>query len=88
MQSKWCKSCQLNNLKEIFINWTSNNEKIDYYIQEMQLGINDYNDIIFEWIPYKQFNNIRETKKDAFTAVYSTKWKDGPLKYNFFNKKE
>ena len=33
---KWCKSCQIDN----FTNWTSGNEKIDGFIQEMQLKIN------------------------------------------------
>ncbi|GBC28024.2 kinase-like domain-containing protein [Rhizophagus irregularis DAOM 181602=DAOM 197198] len=42
--------------------WTSGNGKIDYFIQEMQLKINGhgYDDIVFEWIPYSQFNDIKE----------------------------
>ena len=63
-------------------NWTSGNEKIDNFIQEMQLKINDSNDIVFEWIPYDQFNDIKEINKGDFATVYSAEWKDGSLHYN------
>src|SRR5256885_1924682 len=52
IENKWCKPCQINNLKANFISWTSRNEEIDKFIQEKQLKINNYNDIVFEWIPY------------------------------------
>ena len=55
IMDKWCKQCQISNLKAKFTKWTSENEKIDDLIQEIQLKINDYNDIIFEWIPYKYY---------------------------------
>ncbi|EXX71832.1 hypothetical protein RirG_075030 [Rhizophagus irregularis DAOM 197198w] len=48
----------------------------------MQLKINDYNDIIFEWIPYSQFNEIKEVGKGGFSTVYSARWKDGLLEYD------
>ncbi len=36
----WCKPCQMNYLKENFTNnWTSGNERIDNFIQEMQLKV-------------------------------------------------
>uniref|UniRef100_U9SZ62 Protein kinase domain-containing protein n=1 Tax=Rhizophagus irregularis (strain DAOM 181602 / DAOM 197198 / MUCL 43194) TaxID=747089 RepID=U9SZ62_RHIID len=63
-------------------NWISGNEKIDHFIQEMQLEIEDHHDIIFEWIPYSQFNEIKETGKNNFITVYSAIWKNGPLHYN------
>ena len=78
--NRWCKPCQLNNLK-ISTNWTGGNEKIDNLIQEMQLKIISYNDLVFEWIPYNQFKDIKEASKGIFT-VYSAIWKDGPLHYN------
>src|SRR5688572_25065176 len=79
---EWCKPCQIDSLKENFTNWTSGNEKIDNFIQEMQLEINEYNDIVFEWVPYNQFSDIKEIGKGGFATVYSAIWKDGPLKYN------
>ena len=75
---KWCKPCQISNLKDNFENWTSGNKQIDDFIQEKQLKINYYRDIIFEWIPYSQFNIVKEDRKDYFT-MHSAIWKDGPL---------
>ncbi|PKY28680.1 hypothetical protein RhiirB3_444964 [Rhizophagus irregularis] len=73
MTNKWCKSCQINHLKNNFTNWTSKNEKIDNFIQKIQLKINNYNDIIFEWIPYDQFTD----KSDKYDFIEI--WKNGPL---------
>jgi hypothetical protein len=87
-RNKWCKQCQINNLKQNFANWTSGNEKVDNYIQETQLKIYTTNNIIVEWIPYNQFNNIKNIDKDSFSAVYSAIWKDGSLKYSFKERKQ
>ncbi|UZO23186.1 uncharacterized protein OCT59_015530 [Rhizophagus irregularis] len=59
---KWCKPCQINNLKQDFVNWTSGNEAIDNFIQKMQLKIERYNDMVVKWIPYNQFNIIQEIR--------------------------
>ncbi|CAB5367019.1 unnamed protein product [Rhizophagus irregularis] len=59
--------------------WTSGNEKIDDFIQEKQLEVINYDDIVLEWIPYNQFNEIKETGKNGLITVYSAIWKDGPL---------
>ena len=49
----------------------------------MQLKINDHKDIIFEWIPYNQFDGIKEIcNNGGFSTVYSAKWKDSPLYWN------
>src|SRR5688572_13157383 len=85
--NKWCKPCQINNFKKNSTNWTSGNEKIDDFIQEMRLKINSFYEIVLEWIPYNQFDEVKEISKDDFTKVYSAIWKDGSLKYNS-NKKE
>ncbi|RGB27784.1 kinase-like domain-containing protein [Rhizophagus diaphanus] len=79
---KWCEACQKGYLKENFTNWTSDNKQIDRLIQEMQLKINDVKDIIFEWIPYNQFYDIKEIGKGGFAKVYSARWKNGPLYWN------
>jgi hypothetical protein len=65
-------------------NWMSGNEKIDNFIQERQLKAGKYKDIIFEWIPYNQFNQIKETGKNGLITVYSAIWRDGPL-YSCYN---
>src|SRR6266487_2424863 len=65
--------------------YCSGNMKIDKLIQEMQSKINDKSDIIFEWIPYNQFDYIKEISKCDFTTIYSAIWNDGPLNYNYNN---
>ena len=40
-----------------------------------------YWEMIFEFIPYNQFNSIKKINEDDFTEMYSAIWKDGPLLY-------
>src|ERR1700722_5873045 len=84
---KWCNQCQINYLKGNFTNWTSENEKIDNFIQEKQLKIDNPHDLIFEWILYNQFFDIKEVDKNNFSTIYSAKWENGPLYWNENNKK-
>uniref|UniRef100_U9U0N3 Protein kinase domain-containing protein n=1 Tax=Rhizophagus irregularis (strain DAOM 181602 / DAOM 197198 / MUCL 43194) TaxID=747089 RepID=U9U0N3_RHIID len=79
---KWCKQCQINQLKSNFTNWTSGNKKIDEFIQKSQSRISEYSDTVFEWIPYNKFININEIGKSGFTIAI---WKDGPLYYSSSN---
>ncbi|CAB5355735.1 unnamed protein product [Rhizophagus irregularis] len=75
--------------KKSFTNWFYNlptNEKIIDFIQQMQFKINYYYDIIFEWIPYDQLDDIEEIGKGGFATVYSAIWEDGPLYYDDDNK--
>ncbi|POG82761.1 kinase-like domain-containing protein [Rhizophagus irregularis DAOM 181602=DAOM 197198] len=58
------------------------NEKIDDFIREIQSDIDDFNDIVFEWIPYNQFDEIKEMGKNGSITIYSAIWKDGPLEYD------
>ena len=53
----------------------------------MQLKINDESDIVFEWIPYNQFDNIEKINKGDYATIYSAIWKGGPLVYDYRNKK-
>ncbi|CAB4441458.1 unnamed protein product [Rhizophagus irregularis] len=75
VEYKWCKTCKLSWLKDNFINWTSENEHVDSIVQKKQLEINNYNDTIFKWIPYFQFNNIEKLSN----KMYLARWKDEPL---------
>jgi hypothetical protein len=74
--------------------WPSENEKIDdfIYISNINYDKNFMNhknakDLIFEWIPYNQLNEIKEMGNDNNITIYSAIWKDGPLYYNY-NKEE
>ncbi|UZO08933.1 uncharacterized protein OCT59_029176 [Rhizophagus irregularis] len=80
---KWCKECQINQLKNDFTNWTSGNIKLDDFIQKMQLKIYEYN-ILFEWIPYNEFIII-EGLENYTLAI----WKKDSLYYDkMYNKLE
>jgi hypothetical protein len=59
------------------------NQQISNFILEEQLKINNSYDIVFEWIPYDQFDYIKEVRKGFATAV----WKNGSLEYNSQSKK-
>lgn len=59
--------------------WTSGNEQIDSFIRVKQL-ITLPDGIVFEWIPYSQFNDIIEIGNGVATAI----WKDGPLYYRMW----
>jgi hypothetical protein len=87
IEESWCKLCHVNNVKQNLVNWTSGNEEIDNFIQEMQLKIEGYYDIVVEWIPYDQFNIIKEIGKDDFASVYLAIWKDGLVEYNYNERK-
>ena len=78
---KWCKPCEINNLEKNFTKWTSGNEQIDDFIQRRQLEIN-YTDVLFEWVSYDQFNDVKEIGKSDLTSIYSAVWRNGPLYYN------
>jgi hypothetical protein len=67
-------------------NWMSGNEKIDNFIQERQTKIDRFDNLIFEWITYSQFNQIKKTDKNDLITVYSAIWRDGPLQYPIKNK--
>jgi hypothetical protein len=53
----------------------------------MQMKINEYNDVKVEWIPYNQFNDVKEMSKDDSAIIYSAIWVDGPLNYDYDKKK-
>jgi hypothetical protein len=80
IKEEWCQLCQTNYLKTNFENWTSKNEVIDDFIQEIQLKSHSF-DRIIEWIPYNQFNDIKELNKSSTFTIYSAIWKNGPLSY-------
>ena len=62
-------------MKKQSSNCDSGNEKINSLIQEMQLRIKYQNDIVFEWVPYNQFDVIKTIGKDDLHLAI---WKDGP----------
>jgi len=82
VNNKWCKPCFMDKIESAFTSWTSGNKEIDHFIQEMQLKVNTFNDtlLLFEWISYNQFTNIKEIGKDNLATIYIATWKDSPMK--------
>lgn len=81
---RWCKPCQIKYFMKEFANWTSEDKKIDVFIQEKQFSIDKRDDKIFEWIPYDRFNGVKEISDDDLgdlVTMHSATWKDGPLYY-------
>ncbi|GES95361.1 kinase-like domain-containing protein [Rhizophagus clarus] len=84
LDHNWCEPCRINHLNDNFINCTSGNEKIDYFIRKTQLKINNENPNVFEWIPFNELIEIKEIGDNCLTTAI---WKKGPLNYNTHEKK-
>ncbi|RIB13414.1 hypothetical protein C2G38_2098322 [Gigaspora rosea] len=77
----WCQECATKYFKDNFDNWTSGNQKIDKIIKKTQMNSKFAIDFI-EWIPYEQFEQIKEINRGGFGTIYSAVWKQGPLCMN------
>lgn len=63
-KSKHCVVC-INKSK-----WTSENEMIDNFVQEMQLKFNERDNDIIELVPYYRFENIDDVSKGNSCTIY------------------
>ncbi|PKY28028.1 hypothetical protein RhiirB3_443998 [Rhizophagus irregularis] len=59
-----------------FSNWTSGNDVIDNLIQKCQLETTRPN-VIVEWIPHSNLENIKYLTKGGFSEIYIAHWIDG-----------
>ncbi|RGB39008.1 hypothetical protein C1646_740300 [Rhizophagus diaphanus] len=73
---QWCNSCNAKHFQQNFKNWTSDNDDIDKFIQDIQLSVNGYHKLL-EWIPYNRLHDIEYIAKGGFGTVYKAKWSDG-----------
>jgi hypothetical protein len=65
-------------IEKNFINWTSENEIIDDYIQNEQLKY-DGHGAVFEWIPYSELIDIKKIEDNRLTIAIL---KNGSLYYS------
>ncbi|CAB4408576.1 unnamed protein product [Rhizophagus irregularis] len=72
----YCEYCVRNYLKYNFSNWTSGNNVIDNLIKNCQMETIRPN-VIIEWIPYNNLENIKYLTKGGFSEIYTAKWIDG-----------
>jgi hypothetical protein len=73
--------CNAIYFQQNFVNWTSNNDDIDKFIQYTQLSAHsNYNlfEQALEWIPYDRFYNI---KCIAEKKIYRATWIDGSISH-------
>jgi hypothetical protein len=54
----------------------------------MQLKVKSKSDMVFEWIPYNQFNNIKKINDDNFAKIFSAIWKNDFYYYKYLYEKE
>ncbi|RIA86511.1 kinase-like domain-containing protein [Glomus cerebriforme] len=76
--NNWCNSCNAKYFQLNFETWTSGNDDIDKFIQDIQSSAK-YNDKVLEWIPYNRFYNIEFIAKGGFGEMYKAKLIDGYL---------
>ncbi|PKC00628.1 hypothetical protein RhiirA5_427898, partial [Rhizophagus irregularis] len=73
---KKCKyTCNAIHFQQNFVNWTSDNDDIDKFIQDTQLSAHKNVKEALGWIPYDRFNNIE--KIGRFDKVFRANWIDG-----------
>src|ERR1051325_1327991 len=72
----FCEHCVRNYLKANFSNWTSGNGDIDNLIQNCQMKTLLPN-LIPEWIPYNNLQNIKYLTKGGCSEIYTADWIGG-----------
>jgi hypothetical protein len=72
--------CNAIYFQQNFVNWTSDNDDIDKFIQDTQLSAHKTNEVpnALEWIPYDRFN---DTECIAEKKIYRATWIDGRINY-------
>ncbi|EXX59667.1 hypothetical protein RirG_187030 [Rhizophagus irregularis DAOM 197198w] len=62
-----------------FKNWTSDNDNIDKFIQDIQLSYHGNAKEALEWIPHDRLYNIKYITKDELGEIYRANWIDGKI---------
>ncbi|RHZ65123.1 hypothetical protein Glove_319g116 [Diversispora epigaea] len=75
--TKWCQPCNSSRFQNK--NWTSNNTKIDDFIQKLQLAADRPYKVI-EWIPFNRLRLVKYMTKGGFGSVFSAIWQDGQIR--------
>ena len=72
----YCEICVQNYLITKFSSWTSGNSDVDNLIQNCQMESFVPN-MIIEWIPYNNLQNIKYLTKGGCSEIYTADWIDG-----------
>ena len=81
----YCELCIRIYLEEQFSSWTPTNDVINSLIQKCQMETLKQ-DMVIEWIPYDNLQNIEYLKKGGCSKIYTADWIDGH--YNEWDSKE
>ncbi|RIB23198.1 kinase-like domain-containing protein [Gigaspora rosea] len=74
--NNWCHHCEVENFKQQFSNWTSNNSIINRSIRNLQLNFTkSFNDL--KWIQFNRLINIKE--HENATSILEAEWIDEPM---------
>ena len=76
MATLYCEHCIRTYLKSKFSDWTSGNSDIDDLIQKCQIETLAP-DLIIEWIPYNNLQNINYLTKGGCSEIYTAEWIGG-----------
>jgi len=83
----WCRMCNCKRFQQNFKNWTSGNDNIDKFIQNVQLKAKNKNEVL-EWMEHDRFKNVEYLVKGGFGTVFKGIWIDGPIEeWDFINKR-
>jgi hypothetical protein len=76
------KICNSIHFQHKFIDWTSDNNDIDKFIQDTQLSTHGNIEKALEWVSYDRFHDIEYIAKNEFdnTLVYRANWIDGDIR--------
>src|SRR3954451_2309033 len=77
LATSYCEHCIRTYLKNNFSNWSSGNNDVDSLIQKCQME-SLHLELIIEWIPYNNLQNIKYITKGGCSEIYSANWIDGP----------
>ena len=72
---EWCNTCHF---QKGFSTWTSENEEIDYLIQNTQIHAWK-EELILEWYPWELFSEIEKIGQGGYATVFRAKRKIGRI---------
>ena len=84
---KFCERCISLHLRSLFNTWTSGNKIINDFIHKCQM-LSSLPTLILEWIPFKQFEDVKKLTEGGFSMIYTAKWTRGGIVDYDENKKE
>ncbi len=80
MSNEWCDECNKKHFEDNFGKWTSKNDKLDEFLQDIQRNANNP-DKVMEWIPYDRLLILKYIAEGGFGTVHFAIWLNGPVDY-------